>query len=312
MKAMLRQYENKDSDIESWGSFVKQLDERLCRAIVDYEQEIGGCSASEMADAFNEILKMGKGGGGGDARYNRRGVPIAYALHDAPRRVATVVLALYNLVRKAELVPPTNILDIGSGLDAVTLSLEYSGFIAEDHRIVCCDPSPYMTTLARNIDTSLRRAHKHLSVEQIMGAGSVGAPFDAIFLSYAFQYRHNDGETTFFQELASFLKSSLRLGGFVVVCSPNAKARAANMLIQALSAMGNFWLRPLKEYSPPHLMNDAPMSGISEMLAERLRICRYSGLKPYAQARLLQGELFPRLGSGPGIRQIEFAAIRRY
>ncbi len=313
------------SSEKAWHRFVTQdLDKRLYEAISRYEQDYACLRADDLAEACNRFFRWAlPRPEGGDPDYNLHATPVIYALEDGPQQVACVLRALSRLF-VADRAPPIQrrVLDIGSGLDAVSIALEAAGLLASDAEVVCVEPSKPMSELARRIELkTARRTWVEARIEDLIrgsnGGASVEGPFDSIFFSYAFQYRHESVLTpNHYQKLAQRCSEWLTANGLLLVLGPSAKRKPMEQFKDAFLQSGQF---KLIDHSNRGALGDyqylAALPGPQPPILCKLRQKYYQyaacatmpSLKPYARDMMSKP-----LKTGCFDKQISFALRRRW
>lgn len=301
------------SEIE-WQAYLHSLDTRLAKAIFEYEQVQGVCTDEEMADGFNNLFQFSmRRGSGRDPDYNTHVLPIAYALHYAVQNTAIALRALAAVYSVANTRRPRQVLDIGSGLDAVALALESSRIRSDIEAIVCLDPSNTMRAFAKHIDCTLLRQHYPGSVESIIRFDDRRPRFDIISFCYAFQYHHERCDDSFFIKLARHTSELLAPGGVVIVCGPRAKAFATRRFATALQARSDIEFHSLEQEYLPYLRTNYwhCVQATTAIKRQRVDACS-QWLRPHATERLFWGGQVGGVFSSAGFEDtVLFAAVRR-
>lgn len=303
-------------DRAQWRDFIQSLDGRLATAIQTYECQVGTSTGRELADAFNDLfrLRLPPFRGGGDPSYRGRAFPLAYVLHYQAARVASVVSALDAAAERIAIGVQRDVLDIGSGLDAVSLALEACNLLGSEHRVICVDPSDDMRRFATLIDSTARRDHKPATIEGLAQSSLSGPRFDSIFLSYSLQFSLAllpAWPSALGERLARWLRS----GGFVLVVEPKSKQPVLARLHLALRARREFdvyYFCRGPGLGLPQLRRDVVMRQVNVHRVRRAEAAREAGLKDYAYKQLYEkpNVLYPastRIYS----QEVILAAIRR-
>lgn len=274
----------------AWRSFLARLDARFDVAIAGYESESGQFSEAQWAEAYNELGSLGASPHLrlGEPDYELPAMPIVYALRYGIQRMTTVTWALDKLVRTADVTfPVVSVLDLASGLDAVSLALEATGGVLSPHQVLLTEPSRPMRDMADRLHSPLTRQHVNWSIESLLEQESL-PKFDAIFLSYALSYDYPD--PGLIRRLAAVIGEHLNGGGFVLYSGPLAKRAGAEALRASLESIAGMSTMPLPKTGISHLATSVNMPLMQNRLHATIRAAAQHGLLPHGRRPLYRSD----------------------
>jgi RNA-directed DNA polymerase len=214
--------------------WCKNVDKYCCLIINKYiENE--NISVQEIREGFDELNKLKQRK---DPDYDLSGVPVAYAFMYLPRKIIAMTATLCHFFKEDKVFIPKNLLDVGSGTDAVSIAL---GLFRHkiNLNITAIEPNEYMRRFAickpnfpnlkiENVKGSIGYWHKPLSENY----------YDLIIMSSvlqnSFYMKYNDWWLKWTKDL---YEASTKLGK-VIIIEPSMKFESMNKMRSAMEDVG--------------------------------------------------------------------------
>ena len=234
--------------------------------------------------------------------------------------MTTVLSVLGALYRRGPVPahPLRAVLDLGSSTDAVSLALEATKILEDDHKIVAVDQSQAMLSFSRLIDIPLTREHRQgrvWSLDQPLGPET----YDAVFLSYIFEYAALQRPQAIQLAVRDIL-SRLSPGGVLVYAGPAGygKKRIADIVRAVIAESHGFHVAEIVGDWSRHLQENFPMRRMQDAFNKSLFEAKMSGLEGHALKKHLKpytdqpSIIFTctRHKIDGAVSQVVFAAIR--
>lgn len=226
---------------ELWSGVIDQY---LEQAVIDYVAN-ENITNEDIKNGFEELKKLKPINGRDykqrqDPDYNQVGVPVAYTFLYLPRKImaATAILTHYFGQKNSRI--PYNILDIGSGTNAVSIAIGLFLFTDKINiNLTALEPSHYMRHFC-----SYQPNFSHLNISY--REGMVGEwqdvlhsnYYELIFMSSVLQNSFNDQQDTWWEDRCRELYNCCKNNGTFIIVEPNAKMDLLNSLVNAMQKIG--------------------------------------------------------------------------
>lgn len=209
--------------------------DKYCCLIINNYIENENISIQEMQQGFDELEKLRQGK---DPNYNLSGVPIAYAFMYLPRKIIAMTAILCHFFTEDKVFIPKNLLDVGSGTDAVSIAL---GLFRKNIslEITAIEPNEYMRRFAickpnfpslniDNVTGSIGYWYEHLSENY----------YDLIIMSSVLQNSFKKKEDEWWLRWTKDLYEGSTKRGKVIIIEPNVKIQSMNKMRWAMQYIG--------------------------------------------------------------------------